>query len=147
MRSTNDAIKVKGAFCIQVLINGQLVEDYVDPNLVVTMGKKNVARLLGGDGTGKKITKVQAGTNGTAPAVTDTGITNPFTKALASVTYPNDNEVVFNWILEASEANGMTIAEFGLLNEDNLLFARKTRTPIQKVSPMVIVGSWKITIN
>jgi len=142
-----DGIIVKGHFCMQTYIDGRLVEDYVDNNLVVTLGRKNVARLLAGDATGKKVSKIQVGTNSAAPALTDTGITNPFTKAITSVTFPSDNEVMFNWILEANEANGMDICEFGLVNDDNLLFARKIRTPIQKVSPMVIVGTWKITIN
>lgn len=132
---------------MKTYINGELVEDYTDDNLVVMLGKKDVARLLGGDAFGKKISKVQAGTSSTAPDLTDTGITNPFTKAITSATYPTDNQVVFNWVLESTEANGMTIAEFGLLNDDNILFARKIRTPIQKVDPMVIVGAWKITIN
>jgi len=145
-----DGVKIqglRGSFNMKVYINGELVEDYTDDNLVVTLGKKDVARLLGGDTSGKKISKIQVGTNATPPDVADSGITNPFTKAITNAAYPADNQVIFNWVLEANEANGMTIAEFGLLNEDNVLFARKIRTPIQKVDPMVIVGAWKITIN
>lgn len=132
---------------MKTYIDGKLIENYTDNNLVVTVGKEIVAQLLGGSASGAAITKIQAGTDTTAPALSDTAITNPFTKAIGAVSYPSINEVQFDWILNANEANGMTISEFGLLSNNNVLFARKTRTPIQKVSPMVIVGAWKITIN
>lgn len=142
-----DGINAKGSFNIKIYENGRLVEDYTDSNLVVSLGKTNVAKLLGGDLNGVAITKVQAGTNGTPPSPADAAITNPFTKAIATVTYPASNEVQFGFTLEAHEANGKAISEFGLVDDNNILFARKTRTVINKVSPMVIVGAWKITIN
>lgn len=140
-----EAIGVKGEFSLKIYIDNKLIESYVDNNLVVNIGKENVAKLLGG--AGFAVTKIQAGTSTVPPAVGDTAITNAFTKNISSVIYPSSNEVEFDWILTSTEANGMTISEFGLIDANNILFARKTRTPIQKVSPMVIVGAWKITIN
>jgi hypothetical protein len=142
-----DGIEVSGQFTLRTYIGGELVNEYIDNNLVVTLGQKNVAKLLGGDAAGKKVSKIQAGTSNAATDLANTTITNPFTKSISSVTYPANNQVLFNWVLEAGEANGMTIAEFGLLNDSSELFARKITTPFAKTSPMVIVGAWKITIN
>lgn len=143
----NSGIKARGALRIEIYENGRLVESQEDNNLVVNLGRENVAKLLGGATAGKSITKFQAGTSDTPPQLTDTAITNPFTKALSSVSYPSANQVQFNFLIDAHEANGKAIAEFGLLNSDDVLFARKTRTVINKVSPMVIVGAWIITVN
>lgn len=145
--STGSEIKPKGVFQCWIYNNGKLIEHYHDNNLVVTLGRENVAKLLAGDPDGAAITKVQLGTDDTPPALTDTAITNPFTKALSSVSFPSQNEVEFGFVINSNEANGMTISEFGLLNDNNILFARKTRTPIAKVAPMVIVGAWRIVIQ
>lgn len=142
----NDKIKLTGAVNIDVFENGKLIENISENNLVVTVGKQNMAKLLGGPGSA--ITQISVGDNGIAADVLDTAITNPFTKAIASVSYPDPQSVMFSFDIDNSEANGMTIREFGLLDAANILFARKRRNAdIIKTVAIRLVGTWKITIN
>jgi hypothetical protein len=142
-------LKVAGSFFMEVIDveSGAVLSEFQEKNLVVILGHNNLARLLGGDLQGKRIDKISLGTNGTSPALADAAITAPFTKAITSVDYPALNSVKFNWSIEAEDANGMIIREFGLLNVDGVLCARKVRTDIVKTSAVRLVGSWKITFN
>lgn len=144
----NDSLKATGDFILQVYENATLINTIAEKNLVVTLGLQNIARLLGGHASGKKIENISLGTNATDPALTDTAITAPFSKALSGVTYPETNSVMFAFDIDNAEANGMTIREFGLTNSDSVLCARKVRTgEIIKTSAIRLVGTWKITIN
>lgn len=143
-----DGIIAKGAVNIKVFQNGKLIDTIQENNLVVTLGKTNVAKLLGGDVAGKAITKIGVGENGVAPDVADNALTNSFVKDIDSATYPTANSVMFNFDIDNSEANGLTIREFGLLNVDGVLCARKVRTAdIVKTIAIRLVGTWTITIN
>ena len=138
---------LKGIFELQVIDanTGNLIEQYVDKNLVVNGGRTAVMRLLGAGDANKQLTKLAVGTNGTAPAGADTAITGAFVKALGTVSYPTISSVKFDWTLGASEANGINIVEFGILCTDNTLFARKVRALIAKNSDIILNGSWTIT--
>jgi len=68
-------------------------------------------------------------------------------KAIDSADYPTANSVRFNWTLGTGDANGITIQEFGLLNDSNVLFARKVRAGIVKTSAISLIGNWVININ
>lgn len=143
-----DTIKAKGEVFIQIFRNENLIEQIRENNLVVTLGKTNIAKLLGGDVAGAKIEKISVGTNGLAADVTDSAITGAFTKEVDSVTYPDAQSVMFNFSINNDEANGISIREFGLLNTNNILCARKVRdTQIDKTNVIRLVGTWKITIN
>lgn len=145
----NEMLYGTGMFHVEVIDvkSEKVVETYEEKNLIVTLGKTNITKLLGGDTAGKKISKIAIGTDGTAPAITDTGLTGMFSKLISGVSYPDANSVLFSWSLETSEGNGMTIREFGLLNENNVLCARKVRTDIVKTADVRLVGTWKISIN
>lgn len=138
---------ITGSFSLEVYKNGKLVETFIEKNLVVMGGKANAAKLMGGDAAGKKIEKISVGTSNIPPVDGDAALTGAFTKAIATVSYPETNSVQFNFTIEDTEANGMTIREFGLLNTDNTLCARKVRADIVKTSGIRLVGTWKITIN
>lgn len=138
---------LKGRFELQVIHagSGQVIETYVDANLVVNGGRTAVMQLLGAGGTTKYLKKLSVGTNGTAPVGTDTAITGAFTKNLGTVTYPTISSVRFDWQLGATEGNGIAIREFGLLCNDNTLFARKVREVINKNSDIILNGNWTIS--
>jgi hypothetical protein len=141
--ASNDKLKVSGEVSLKIYKNNVLVEDSIDKNLVVTLGRTNLANLLGG-GDGFPISAFRVGTNATAPSAGDTSITDSFDKAITTTTYPSAGQVQFNFSLETSEANGINIAEFGLFDSDDIMFARKTRAPIAKTSDIRIEGTWKI---
>lgn len=144
----NDKIIVRGGVDIQIFENGKLIDRIQENNLVVTLGKTNVAKLLGGDAAGKAISQIAVGDNGVDPADADNAISNQFAKNLTSVSYPDAQSVLFNFDIDNTEANGLTIREFGLLNVDGVLCARKVRNAaIVKTNAIRLVGTWKITIN
>ena len=145
---TRESLLMRGELKVNVYENEKLINSLSENNMVVTLGKTNIAKLLGGDAAGKKIDQISVGTSNTSTAVGDSAITGAFTKAILSVAYPSAQSIQFNFEIENDEANGMTIREFGLLNTDDVLFARKVRgTDIIKTSAIRLVGSWTITIN
>lgn len=138
---------LKGRFELEVICahTGKIIEKYVDANLVVNGGRTAVMLLLGAADANKQLTQLGVGTNGTAPVGTDTALTGSFIKDLGVVSYPTISSVQFAFQLGAGEANGIGIREFGLLCEDNTLFARKTRELINKNSDIILNGSWRIS--
>ncbi len=144
----NENIKAEGTLRLRIhRADGALIEKYEANNLVVDLGRKNVAKLIGGDAAGKKVNTIAVGEGTSAPAVADSLLTNQFDKPVDAVTYPADNKVQFSFSIASGEANGFEITEFGLLNDDGTLFSRKTRSAISKTSDIIITGIWTITIN
>lgn len=143
----NDSIKPTGIFRLAAFDDdGNQLWEYEDANLVVTVGRTSLATLLGSAILpNKHVDQISFGDNGADPIISDTAITNPFTKALAGVSYPAAGSVQFDFTLELSENNGVTIREFGLISNDLTLFARKTRAPIEKDNTIRLEGSWTVT--
>lgn len=143
-----EQINVVGELQLFVYENEALVKAFKENNLVVSLGKENAAKLIGGIIGGAAITKIGVGTNGTATDVADNALTAPFTKDISSVTQPAPNKVMFHFDIPDTEANGMTIREFGLLTAAGVLCARKVRgEDIVKTNAVRLVGTWTITIN
>lgn len=147
MSNNTEITSLKGAFVLKVICahTGKLLEKYEDKNLVVNGGRTAVMLLLGAASSTKKIEKLSVGTNGTAPVGTDTAITGAFTKNLGAVSYPTISSVQWAWTIGAGEANGIAIREFGLLTNDDTLFARKTRELINKNADIILNGTWTIS--
>lgn len=140
-----DKHSLRGVFRLRVYKNGSLIQEYADNNLIVNAAKVSLANLLSGDGGSKIVTKIGFGTSGTAPASSDTALTNPYIKAVVGHSYPAIGQVEFSWNLLTSEANGLQIKEFGLISDDGTLFARKVRTEaIPKADDISIEGQWLI---
>lgn len=134
-----------GVLSLRVFRRGVLVESWRGDNLVLDTRKAVLSRLLGGDATAA-ITKIGFGTGTTAPVVGNTALTDAYVKAVGAVTYPAANKARFEFTLDAAEANGKDIAEFGLITQAGTLFARKVRgAPIAKTSDLSFAGAWVIT--
>jgi hypothetical protein len=146
VKLNDDVSRPRGEFILNVFRGSELIEQYRDKNLVVDSSKQVLAKLLGGTVTGNSVTQIGFGTSGTAPDVGNTSITNPFQKAIDSVTYPATNQVSFNFSLGTGEANGKAILEFGLLTAAGALFARKVRAAaLNKDTDITLSGSWVIS--
>lgn len=130
---------------VRCAATGKVLIHDIENNLVVNLGKKATAKLIGGAGV--SVTKIAVGEGTAPPAVTDTGLTNQFIKNISSVSYPADNKVQFSFSFDGTEANGMTITELGLYTSINELFSRKVRNPIVKTSTVIITGIWTITVS
>ena len=135
---------LRGMFELIVKKDGKVIETYCDNNLIVNGARNQAARLFAGDGTNRAIAKIAFGTSRAAPAVTDTVITDAYTKDVSGFEYPDMGQVQTNWILNTDENNGMAIMEFGLLSADGTLLCRKVREkPINKEADISIEGHWK----
>lgn len=141
--------KLMGILHVKVLRNGEVVDSYVDRNLIVDSGFDLVQQLLSSAATDKQITKLRIGEfvtgDPTEPAADWTDIPNEIlTKSIGSVTFPTLRSISFNTEINGSEANGTDIAHFGLFSEDETLFAAKVRAPIAKTEDIVIQTTWII---
>ena len=140
-----DLIELSGDFNLVVFKNGLAIKKYSDKNLIVRLGRDLLARLIGGDVNNKFISRIAIGINDSIPVPSNTAITGGIIKNLSRKTYSGAVPMVScEWILEAGEMNGLQITEFGLLCNDNSLFARKTNEPIVKDSTIHLEGVWNI---
>lgn len=134
-----------GIFRLKVFRRGLLIEEVEEPNLVVNGYAAVNASLLGGQVTNNSITSIGFGTNATAPAAGNTGLTGAFVVALSSVSYPASGQVQFNFALGSTQATGLAISEFGLLTGAGVLYARKTRSaPLNMNTDISLSGSWTL---
>ena len=135
---------IRGILEYRIYENGKIIERYKENNLIVNGYKEILSKLLGENDTDKGITKIGFGTDGTAPASENTGLTDAYVKSISSVSYPEAGQVKFHWTLDILEANGKDIQELGLLCDDNTLLARKSRAVIEKNVNISLEGSWTI---
>lgn len=142
-----------GCFRLAIWRDGCLVSAINEPNMIVNGYATAIAALLAGSGTA--LTNIGYGTSTTPPAFGNAGLTGAFTKAIdgASVNGPgmlNSLPVVasatFRFSLAGTEANGLSIGEFGLFTTAGLLVARKARlaAPILKDATLSFSGTWTI---
>lgn len=139
-----DEARLHGIFDIRVIKAGREIEHYRDENMIMASARDALARLIGGNGSGKTVTKIGVGTNGDGPTPDDKGLTGTYSKPVSGCTYPATGEACFAFTIGAGEANGKSIREFGLLCSDGTLFARKTRGVIEKADDIEITGTWTI---
>ncbi len=139
-----EEMPMRGVFELSILRNGKEIEHYRDDNMIMNVARDALARLVGGDGTGKVIAKIGVGTNGDGPDPADTALKSPYIKNLGKRSYPATGQVTFEFSFGLAEANGLAIREFGLVCSDGTLFARKTRGIIEKAVDIEIHGTWTI---
>lgn len=121
---------------------------HAGPNTILDAMYPQILQLLGAGGN-KYITKMQFGT-GIEPAdPSQTVMQLPIipAKATSAVVSPSTFSVEFSAFLEASEANGFTLAEAGLLTYDNILVARTTFVAQPKTSSYQWGIKWTITLK
>lgn len=141
---TQENITAKGEVHLKVYDKGILVAEYTDNNMIVNVGKQSLAALLGSADANKMVSQIGFGTSGAITAGTNTSIENPFVKALDGVTY-SGTSATFEYALETTENNGVTIREFALFSDDSTMFSRIVRNPINKTADIRLSGTWKIT--
>lgn len=157
MSNFNDALKVRGTFFLKVVrvttdnsdpenpvVVETVLDEYFDPNLVVNGGRQALAKMAGENAADKQVSKIQFGTNGADPVVSDDEITDAFELDLTGTTYPTTTSVAFSFALGIEENNGTDIREFGLVCADGTLFARKVRAAISKTDEIRLEGVWTI---
>jgi hypothetical protein len=157
-----DSCALQGQLCYAVRRRGKAIEEFNDGNMVMTAGRVAIARLFAGSAGGHGY-YVGVGDGGDPPNPEQEGLTNQrlvkawkVGHAAATVedgiakwvesAEPTPN-VRLDFLLGESDANGLSIREFGLLTFDGALFARRTRPggkAIEKDQDLTIEGYWII---
>jgi len=104
-----------------------------------------LARLISGAGSGDSVTHIGFGTGSSPASPNDTELTATHWRPLSGHSYPAPGQVMFSFNLGTTEANGLTIREFGLRTSSGELFSRKVRGGIEKNSDISLEGTWTIT--
>lgn len=140
------AFPVTGRFRLGVFRDGDLVELVDEPNLVVVGARQVLAALLTGSALQPGVSQIGYGSSIAAPAFGNTALTNAFLRPIDGAASPVPGVAVFRFSLGGPDANGLSIAEFGLLSPGGVLFARKTRrsAPILKDVSVSLSGTWTI---
>jgi hypothetical protein len=137
---------MKGELELFIRRNGQLIEHYVDKNLIKTDAKTLMAKFIAGD-PASPITHIQFGTSVAVISPDDEyNISNPVEKSL-SHTFPTPNSVRFAFTLLGNEALGKSVKEFALRCQDGTVFSYKNRggAAIDMDLDIEVEGSWTIT--
>ena len=141
----DQAHEMHGTVHLEIYKKGKLVNEETEHNLIVKVGRTQLAKLLGGGYTGH-ITQVGVGTGASAAADTDTTLTNAVLVPIKSASY-SEAKVRFNFEIGTSQANGVQIREFGLFFADKTMFAHRVRkSVIGKEDDIKITGSWDISM-
>lgn len=134
-----------GIFMMRVIDReGKVIREYSDHNMIVNTAREALAKLVSKGDQSKRITRFAVGTSDETPTPTDTVITGMYRNEIIGHTFPEPGVVTFKWQLGYEEANGMNIVEYGLLCEDDSLFARKTREAIYKANDIAFDGEWTV---
>ena len=138
-------VGVQGRFTMDLYRHGFVVERIDEPNLVVIGASRILALLLGG-AVGAGLTQLGVGTDMTLPAYGNTGLVQPYLRPLGAADTTVPGKATFAFQLDAGEANGLAIGEFGLFSAAGVLFARKTRLfeLIHKDASVSLTGTWTI---
>jgi len=145
IRFTDKYPPTKGILRYTVFKNGIPIEQVEDENLILNGARIQMAHLVAGEYTGRNIKRIAFGTNGTPPVLADTQITGAYTKDLTGFSFPEENQVQFDWKLLISEANGLAIMEFGLITASGVLYSRRVREkPLYKESDISFEGQWTL---
>jgi len=141
------SIGILGVFNLDIYQGSSLIFREVSQNLVVNSGLNTIADLLRGITFERSIATIGFGTNGDPTLPTTTSLTNPFLKLPESIAQEGNGRLEINWELGSGEAIGKDIREFGLMTENGLLFARKTRDILQKTAALTLRGTWIIQLT
>lgn len=136
-----------GRLHMRVFRRGLVIDEWAADNLVVTGAAFANSRNAGGTTSGNAITRIGFGTNPNAPAYANSALSvDAFTKVVGSLTFPAQNQLAVAFTLGSGEANGLAIAEYGLLLGSGALYARLTRAaPLVKDVTMSLSAVWTLT--
>lgn len=150
MSDINNTLKLKGNIKFEVIRNGEVVEEREIENLIVDVGKAQVAGLINGVVT-TPFTYIAIGTGTTAPASTDTALQTEVDRQAATTSQATTNVTNDTAVLEATFnfTASYAITESGVFDAatgGNML-ARQTFSAINVVSGDSLKVTWKITVS
>lgn len=127
--------------------DGNIKESKEGPNLIVAVGKTQLAALLAG--TSSTIMNYMAvGSSGTAPSSGDTALISELARVIFTSTTPVSNVVTYVANYNAGVGTG-TILEAGLFsaNVAGIMLSRSTSISVVKAAGDTLQITWTITFN
>jgi hypothetical protein len=146
----NDAIKVTGELRI-TLTNpeGNIKQEVVIPNLVVTVGKNYIASRMK-DATATAMTHMEVGTGTTAAAVGDTALQTAVASSRVTLTSTTvtTNSVAYVATFPAGTGTG-ALTEAGIFNASSAgtMLCRTVFSVINKGAADTLGITWTVTVN
>jgi len=146
----NDAIKVTGELRI-TLTNpeGNIKQEVVVPNLVVTVGKNYIASRMK-DATATAMTHMEVGTGTTAAAVGDTTLQTAVASSRVTLTSTTvtTNSVAYVATFPAGTGTG-ALTEAGIFNASSAgtMLCRTVFSVINKGAADTLGITWTVTVN
>lgn len=144
----NDLIKVRGELKLTLSSpQGNVKQEIIVPNLVVTAGKNLIASRLK-DTTDAAMTHMAIGTGSTAAAAGDTALGSEAGRVALTSTTVTDNAVAYVGSFGAGTGTG-AITEAGLLNASSsgTLLCRTVFSVINKGANDTLGITWTVTIS
>ena len=157
-----DSVCTSGELAYIVRSRGEIIEEYSEKNMIMTLGRVAVARLFAGLPGGNALS-VGVGEGSDPPNAEQTDLSNRYLVAASAIGFaraevqntittwvpssePTPN-VRIDFIFSEGDANGLEIKEFGLFTADETMFARRVRAngrAIAKDEDLTIEGYWII---
>ncbi len=147
----NDGLKLKGHVIVEKVRNGEVVERKEFDNLIVNVGKAEVAGLIGGVSGSTAFGYIAVGTGTTAESATDTALVNEVdrqasTNSLVTTSVTNDTlqmQATFNFTASYN------ITEYGIFNAatGGDMLSRKTDTGTAVNNGDSLQVTWKIQVQ
>lgn len=144
----NDSIKVTGELRITVTNpEGNIKQEIVVPNLVVTTGKNFIASRMK-DTTDTAMSHMGIGTGTTAAAVGDTALETQAGRVSLTSTTVTDNAVAYVATFPAGTGTG-AITEAGIFNASSggTMLCRTVFSVINKGAADTLGITWTVTVN
>ena len=146
----NDAIKVTGELRITVTNpEGNIKQEVVIPNLVVTVGKNYIASRMK-DATATAMTHMEVGTGTTAAAVGDTTLQTAVASSRVTLTSTTvtTNSVAYLATFPAGTGTG-ALTEAGIFNASSAgtMLCRTVFSVINKGAADTLGITWTVTVN
>ena len=143
-----DAIKLTGELRITVTNpEGNVTQEVVVPNLVVTVGKNFIASRMK-DATATAMTHMAIGSGTTAAAVGDTTLGTELGRVALTSTTVTANAVAYVATFPAGTGTG-AVTEAGLFNASSAgtLLCRTVFSVINKGAADTLGITWTVTVN
>jgi hypothetical protein len=122
--------------------DNNLIDYWTEHNLVVNGARDIMCSVLSDRTT--CLSKIGVGTGTAVPTVNDTTLTNMQTAVITNYDVSTQYEVGFNAVIGYTDMNSLQITEYGLLDNNDRLFSRKTRAVIEKTPYIRIELYWII---
>lgn len=135
----------RGTLDFKIYRRGVLIEHVRDHNLVVNGGRNDLALLIAGDNDASPLKYIAFG-SGIIPAeLTDTALVEPSCRIPFDRYVVDGNDVTFYWTLDKEHGNGINIAEFALIAENDRMITHYVRgRVIGKDRDIVIQGTYTL---